>query len=116
VPKDLKRFYHNGDLHFITCSCYQRHRWLNSAKRRDLFLHILEQTRVRYRFVVLGYVVTPEHFHLMISEPEIGGGWPTLFPTVRVPRSLRFLQGAGRFRHDSFLSERVDTLHLCPRT
>jgi putative transposase len=73
VPKDLKRFYHNGDLHFITCSCYQRHRWLNSAKRRDLFLHILEQMRVRYRFVVLGYVVMTEHFRLLISEPEIGG-------------------------------------------
>jgi len=72
VPKNLKRFYHNGDLHFITCSCYQRHRWLNSTWRRDLFLHILEQTRVRYHFVVLGYVVMPEHFHLLISEPEIG--------------------------------------------
>jgi putative transposase len=72
VPSDLKRFYHNGDLHFITCSCYQRHRWLNSACRRDLFLEILEQTRVRYRFVVLGYVVMPEHFHLLMSEPEVG--------------------------------------------
>ena len=28
--------------------------------------------RRRYRFVVLGYVVMPEHFHLLISEPERG--------------------------------------------
>jgi putative transposase len=31
---------------------------------------ILEETRQRYRFVVVGYVVMPEHFHLLISEPE----------------------------------------------
>jgi REP element-mobilizing transposase RayT len=24
------------------------------------------------RFVVLGYVVMPEHFHLLISEPQVG--------------------------------------------
>jgi REP element-mobilizing transposase RayT len=32
----------------------------------------LEQTRVRYRFVVVGYVVMPEHVHLLITEPEVG--------------------------------------------
>jgi len=26
--------------------------------------------RQRYSFVVVGYVVTPEHFHLLISEPQ----------------------------------------------
>jgi putative transposase len=28
--------------------------------------------RKRYRFIVLGYVVMPEHFHLLISEPQKG--------------------------------------------
>ena len=27
--------------------------------------------RVRYRFAVIGYVVMPEHVHLLISEPLI---------------------------------------------
>jgi len=45
---------------------------LNSARRRDLFLALLEQARQRYRFVVLGYVVMPEHFHLLVSEPQEG--------------------------------------------
>ncbi len=38
--------------------------------RRDLFVRILEQVRQRHRFVVVGYVVMPEHFHLLISEPQ----------------------------------------------
>ncbi len=33
---------------------------------------ILEQTRERYRFVVVGYVVMPEHIHLLLTEPEVG--------------------------------------------
>jgi putative transposase len=72
VPRNLKRYYGAGDLHFITCSCYHRRPWLGSARRKDLFLTVLEQVRQRYQFVVLGYVVMPEHIHLLISEPERG--------------------------------------------
>jgi putative transposase len=35
-----------------------------------LFLKILERVRRRYRLVVLGYVVMPEHVHLLVSEPQ----------------------------------------------
>ena len=42
------------------------------AAVRDLFLKTLEDVRHRYRFYVIGYVVMPEHFHLLISEPQIG--------------------------------------------
>jgi putative transposase len=72
VPKHLKRYYGAGDLHFITCSCYQRRPWLGSALRRDLFLTVLEHVRQRYGVVILGYVIMPEHFHLLISEPQYG--------------------------------------------
>ncbi len=70
MPWNLERYYGNDDLHFITCSCYHRQPLLGSARRRDLFLTVLEQVRQRYQFVVLGYVVMPEHFHLLISEPQ----------------------------------------------
>jgi putative transposase len=72
MTKGLKRYYGTGDLHFVTCSCYGRRPWLGTAPRRDLFLKILEETPQRYRFVVLGYVVMPEHFHLLMSEPQEG--------------------------------------------
>jgi putative transposase len=72
VPSGLKRYYGDGDLHFITGSCYHREPLLGSKRRRDLFLKVLERVRRRYRFVVLGYVVMPEHFHLLISDPEVG--------------------------------------------
>jgi putative transposase len=72
MPKGLKRYYGTGDLHVITCSCYKRKPWLDTAQRRDLFLNCLEEVRRQHRFVVLGYVVMPEHFHLLMSEPQVG--------------------------------------------
>ena len=70
MPGHPIRYYGNGHLHFITCSCYQRQPLLGTARRRDLFLTVLEQVRRRYQFVVVGYVVMPEHIHLLISEPQ----------------------------------------------
>src|SRR3989442_6642849 len=72
MPRRLHRYYGSGYLHFITSSCYQRRPLLNTPRRRTWFLEILEQVRRRYTFVVVGYVVMPEHFHLLISEPEWG--------------------------------------------
>jgi putative transposase len=72
VPHGLRRYYGADDLHFITCSCYRRLPFLRSARRRDLLLSVLEQARERHRFVVVGYVVMPEHIHLLLSEPEVG--------------------------------------------
>ena len=72
MPKRLRRIHGGGDWHFITCSCYHRLQFLSSARRRDLFLEILEQVRAKYDFAVAGYVVMPEHFHLLLSEPRVG--------------------------------------------
>lgn len=69
MPWDLERWHGGHDLHFITFSCYHRQPLLDTARRRDLFLTVLEQVRRRYGWVVLGYVVMPEHVHLLVSEP-----------------------------------------------
>ena len=72
MPKGLHRYYGAQDLHFITVSCYQGYAWLGTPARRNLLLKILEETRISYEFVVVGYVVMPEHVHLLMSEPEKG--------------------------------------------
>src|SRR6266700_3989518 len=72
MPRRLHRHYGNGHLHFITSSCYHQRPLVGTAARRNLFLKIMEQVRLRYSFVVVGYVVMPEHVHLLISEPDRG--------------------------------------------
>jgi REP-associated tyrosine transposase len=86
----LERRYGQCHLHFITCSCYRRRPLLRSARKRDVFLRILEEVRRRYQFYLVGYVVMPEHFHLLISESKLAT--PSLFMQVlkqRVSRTLR---------------------------
>ena len=72
MPRRLPRYYGSGYAHFITTSCYQRLPWLGNPGSRELFLRVLEQVRRRHGFVVIGYVVMPEHIHLLIGEPERG--------------------------------------------
>jgi putative transposase len=56
-------------LHFITFSCYQRKPFLNSQRTKTVFVKILEEVRTRYQFSLVGYVLMPEHVHLLIGEP-----------------------------------------------
>jgi putative transposase len=109
MPWGLKRYYGTGSLHFITWSCYRRRPLLGNPARRDLLLAVLELIRIRYRFVVIGYVVMPEHVHLLISEPfisELTTGDPSkIVQAVKLSVSRRLAIGgefSGRFWQSRF--------------
>ena len=70
MPWSLKRYQNSGSLHFITFSCYRRQPLLHTPGASEMFEQALEQARVKYGFFVFGYVVMPEHVHLLVSEPE----------------------------------------------
>jgi putative transposase len=95
---NLRRYYGAGDLHFITFSCYRRQPLLGTPRRRDLFLTVFEQVRRRYQFVVVGYVVMPEHVHLLISEPQ--AKYPsTVVQALKLGFARRILAQAKRRRN-----------------
>ena len=71
MTQGLRRYQETGDLHFVTFSCFHRKAFLASPEARDLFEKALETMRVRYDFFVSGYVVMPEHVHLLVSEPRL---------------------------------------------
>ncbi len=70
MPWGLRRYQHTRDLHFLTFSCYRRQPNLGTPSSRARFESSLEKTRAHYNFHVLGYVVMPEHVHLLVTEPE----------------------------------------------
>ncbi len=70
MSHSLVRYQNSGDLHFVTFSCYRHHQHLGSSAAREIFERSLETLRVRYDFFVSGYVVMPEHVHLLLSEPK----------------------------------------------
>jgi putative transposase len=70
MTQGLIRYQKEDHTHFITFSCYQRLPYLASDLAKELFEDALERTRLRYRLILYGYVIMPEHVHLLIGEPE----------------------------------------------
>ena len=70
MPLGLVRYQQSQQSHFVTFSCYRRLRLLDTPAMRELFVAALEQARRRFSFRVYGFVVMPEHVHLLVSEPD----------------------------------------------
>jgi putative transposase len=90
MANKLIRIYGRGHLHFITFSCYRRVPFLRSVRAKNVFVQILNEVRDRYGFSLVGYVVMPEHVHMLIGEPATGT--PSTVVQVlkqRVSRRLR---------------------------
>jgi putative transposase len=86
----LRRHYGQNDLHFLTFSCYRRQPFLATIRARNGFVKALEVIRSRHKFLLIGYVVMPEHVHLLISEPTVGNPSKALQALKqKVSRALR---------------------------
>jgi putative transposase len=93
MPWSLQRFQQAGHLHFITFSCYRRQQLLTPTIR-SMFERALERSRVKYGFLIVGYVVMPDHVHLLMSEVEND----SLASTIQFMRqSVARKVGEGRF-------------------
>jgi putative transposase len=53
-------------FNFITASTYRRVRLFDSPRFRKRFIETLDQPRSEFDFRLIGYVVMPDHFHLLI--------------------------------------------------
>ncbi len=101
MPRNLRRFQHSGQSHFVTFSCYHRQPYFSTPEVFDLFIHTLEEMRNRFGVCIYGYVVMPEHVHLLLNEPPQGSlaeatHYLKLSFAKRVPR-LRASGQSGRF-------------------
>ncbi|HEY4380229.1 MAG TPA: transposase [Acidobacteriaceae bacterium] len=71
MPPRLERRQNTGNTHFITFSCSLRNPYLVPCESKIALQTVIENIRNRYRFHVYGYVIMPEHLHLLMSEPEL---------------------------------------------
>ena len=84
MPQGLVRYQKSTEFHFLTFSCYRRLPWLANGGGYHIFEQELEQVRQRYEFAVTGYVLMPEHVHLLVSEPRQA----TLSAAIQVLKQL----------------------------
>src|SRR5258708_7437354 len=73
MPWGLQRFQQSRQSHFVTFSCYKRRPLFTTDTSKRIFENALERVRRRFGLQVYGYVVMPEHVHLLLSEPPPEG-------------------------------------------
>jgi putative transposase len=93
MPSGLVRFQKAGGFHFITFSCYHRLPLMARAGAYSTFEEELERVRQQYQFVIAGYVLMPEHVHLLVGEPQISSLATVL--QVLKQRTSRMLKRPG---------------------
>jgi putative transposase len=64
-----KRHFAPGDLQFLTSSTYRRAKLFESDRFRRSFVEVVGQLRIEMGFLLIGWVLMPDHFHLLI-KPE----------------------------------------------
>ena len=103
MPKNLKRYYGLGHLHFITFSCYRRLPLLGTARSRNVFVRALAEVQRKYDFALVGYVVMPEHVHLLVGEPKRGNPSTVIHSLkLRVSKRMRRRQRKASAAQKSF--------------
>jgi len=96
MPSRLKRFHASGQTHCVTFCCWHRKSGFNNSEARSVFEAGLERIRRRFRLSIYGYVVMPEHVHLLIGKP----GCETLANAIKSLKqgvSRRLINGAPHF-------------------
>ena len=96
MPWALERRHGARQLHFVTFSCWRRQPLLEPEEAKGTFEAVLEETRRRYRFLLYGYVIMPEHVHLLLGEPE-KGQLATALQAVKQGVAQRLLRGQAHF-------------------
>src|ERR1700693_1759720 len=103
MPKNLKRYYGLGHLHFMTFCCYRRLPLLGTARSRNVSVRALDEVRAKFGFALVGYVVMPEHIHLLVGEPKAGNP-STLIHSLklRVSKRMRRMRRKAAAAQKSF--------------
>jgi putative transposase len=66
-----RHFYGLNHLHYLTTSTYRRARLFDSDRFKRNFITVLGGLRAELGFRIVGYVLMPEHFHLLLWPTEL---------------------------------------------
>ncbi len=82
------RFYSPGELQFLSASTYRRAPVYRSERFRRYFVQRLEEVREEMHFLLAGWVLMLEHFHLLI-RPEPAETTPAIMKALKEASAKR---------------------------
>jgi len=65
-----KRINLDNQVYFITTNTFKRKRVFKDDRNCKLFMGVLSYCQKRYKFKLYGYVVMPDHIHLLIQPDD----------------------------------------------
>jgi REP element-mobilizing transposase RayT len=77
MPGRLRRHNESGHVHFVTVSTFRRLQFFRHVPVRDAFVDAMRSVRAKYPIRWLGYVVMPEHVHLLVLPQASADAVPT---------------------------------------
>ena len=104
--KRCKRWDIPWDAHWLTFSCFQRRPFFRGRESPGWFLESLDAARGRWAFDLWGYVVMPEHVHLLLL-PQEGVTIRSILRAVKQPTARRAIRWFERNR-PSFLEQMTE--------
>ena len=72
--------------YFITAATFQKHSLFQSDRMANLFREVLLHYRTQQKYLLHEFVITPDHFHLLLT------------PTLTLERALQLIKGGFSFR------------------
>ena len=85
------RVYTPGQLQFITASTYRRTPLFLSNPIRRCFVLKLEEVRQELHFLLVGWVLMPDHFHVLI-RPEPAESTPLVMKGLKEGSATRIIK------------------------
>ena len=108
-----RRHFAPGQLQFITSSTYRRTKLFDSHRFRCDFVEVLRQFRREAGFLLLGWVLMPEHFHLLI-KPEPAESTSRLMQELKKRTAQRIVSVLTENQGHSWCRKMLTDLRLPP--
>ena len=108
-----KRWYSPGQLQFITSSTYRRAPLFHSERFCRGFVQRIEEVRQKFNFLLIGWVLMPEHFHLLL-QPQPAASTPLILKELKEETADRMLETLRENLHYPWCRTMLTRLRLPP--
>jgi len=103
----LRHYDHLGTARAINFSCYRRLRLLRDERDIKIVLEEIDKVRIRHGFALLGYVIMPNHVHMIIYPPDAIELGP-IIGQIKSRSGRRILESWEAVRHPGLSQLRIE--------
>ena len=89
--KTVRRYNLPGNAHYLTFSCYHQLPLLNEAEHCQRLIGALQAAREGHGFSLWGYVIMPEHVHLLLYPQRKDYSISTVLHAIKRPAAFHCL-------------------------